>query len=330
MNLLMLSPIDPEAVEELRRRHDVVCAFGADAERIASVIDDREAVILRSGPSLTAELMKRAPDLRLVVRAGSGFDNIDVGYLRTRGLTLIRIPEPGAKAVAELAFAHMLALSRGLLEADRLLRRGRWTKGEVPGYLLTGKVLGIIGAGCIGSRVGQLGAAWGMDVIGCVEHPSAAVAAALAHKGIRLTDLQDVLSRADIVSIHVPLSDSTRHLIDARALARMKRGAYLINMARGGVVDEQALNYELTTHGRLRGAALDVHAAEGEGRVSPLAELSNVVLTPHIGPSTMESQRELGHRVVSAISDFSADSSSGHIHPEPPTMQWVDNLVETS
>lgn len=330
MKLLILSPIDADAIEELRRGHDVVCAFGADAERIASVIDDREVVILRSGVTLTADLMERAPDLRLVIRAGSGFDNIDVGYLRTRGLELIRIPEPGAKAVAELAFAHMLALSRGLLEADRLLRRGRWTKGELPGYLLTGKVLGIIGAGCIGSRVGQLGAAWGMDVIGCVEHPSAAQAAALAHSGIWLTDLQDVLSRADVVSIHVPLNDSTRHLIDARALARMKPGAYLINMARGGIVDEQALHQELTTEGRLRGAALDVHAEEGEGRISPLAELSNVVLTPHIGASTIDSQREVGHRVISVMSDFSTDSSSGHTHPEPPTVQWVENPVETS
>ncbi len=330
MNLLLLSPIDPDTIEELRRGHDVVCAFAADAERIASVIDDREVVILRSGVTLTADLMKSAPDLKLVVRAGSGFDNIDVEYLRIRGLALVRIPEPGAKAVAELTFAHMLALSRRLLEADRLLRLGRWTKGELPGYLLTGKVLGVIGAGCTGSRVGQLGAAWGMDVIGCVEHPSTAEAAALAHKGVRLTDFREVLSRADVVSIHVPLNDSTRHLIDGRALARMKSGAFLINMARGGVVDEHALYHELTTEGRLRGAALDAHAQEGEGKISPLAELSNVVLTPHIGASTVDSQRELGRRIVSVISDFLTDSCRGRRHPAPPTVQWVENPVETS
>ena len=123
--------------------------------------------------------------------------------------------------------------------------------------------------------------------------------------------LEAVLSQADFVSIHVPLNDSTRHLIDARALARMKRGAFLINMSRGGVVDEHALYRELTTEGRLGGAALDVHAEEGEGRISPLAELSNVVLTPHIGASTVDSQREIGHRIVSAIRDFSTDAARG-------------------
>ena len=205
----------------------------------------------------------------------------------------------------------MLALARRLLEADPLLRRGRWAKGELPGYLLTGKVLGIIGAGCIGSRVGQLGGAWGMDVVGCVEPRGDAVATRLAHNGVRLTDCEAVLSQADFVSIHVPLNDSTRHLIDARALARMKRGAFLINMSRGGVVDEHALYRELTTEGRLGGAALDVHAEEGEGRISPLAELSNVVLTPHIGASTVDSQREIGHRIVSEIRDFSTDSARG-------------------
>jgi phosphoglycerate dehydrogenase-like enzyme len=253
--------------------------------------------------------MACAPELRLLVRAGSGIDNLDVEYVRRRGLELVRIPEPGAKAVAELAFALMLALVRNLLEADASTRQGKWAKRELSerGYLLTGKVLGIIGAGNIGSRVGQLGAAWGMQVIGCVEHPSAAAAARLAERGIRLTDCDEVLSTADFVSIHVPLKDSTRNLIGTEALSRMKPEALLINIARGGVVDEKAL-YKALSEGRLRGAAMDVHEHEGAGKISPFASLPNVVLTPHMGAGTVDTQREIGDRVIETVDSFMTDT----------------------
>jgi len=166
--------------------------------------------------------------------------------------------------------------------------------------------LGIVGAGNIGSRVGQLGAAWGMQPVGCVEDPSAIVEAQLKRMGIRLTDLDEVASSADFLSIHVPLTESTRHLVDARVLSRMKTGAYLINLARGGVVDEKALYKELIAGGRLRGAALDVHEAEGEGKISPLATLPNVILTPHIGAMTADAQRDIGRRAVAIIDSFVA------------------------
>jgi D-3-phosphoglycerate dehydrogenase len=309
MRILIASPVYPGAIEKLREQHDVICAFGASQAELQSLITDREILIFRSGVSINAEVMASAPELRLLIRAGSGIDNLDVEYARMRGLTLVRIPEPGAKAVAELAFALMLALVRNLLEADALTRQGKWAKRELSarGYLLTGKVLGIIGAGNIGSRVGQLGAAWGMQVIGCVEHPSAASAGRLADKDILLTDCNEVLSTADFVSIHVPLKDSTRNLIGAEELSRMKPEAMLINMARGGVVDEAAL-YKALTEGRLRGAALDVHEHEGEGKISPLASLPNVVLTPHMGAGTIDTQREIGDRVIETVGAFVNDS----------------------
>jgi phosphoglycerate dehydrogenase-like enzyme len=146
-----------------------------------------------------------------------------------------------------------------------------------------------------------------MEVIGCVENPSPTRAAELAEKGIRLTNFDEVISTADFVSIHVPLKDSTRQLINADVFSRMKPGAFLINLARGGVVDEQALYEALTEGDRLRGAAVDVHEQEGEGKVSPLAELSNVILTPHIGAMTIDSQREIGRRVIEAVNSFAAD-----------------------
>jgi D-3-phosphoglycerate dehydrogenase len=177
-------------------------------------------------------------------------------------------------------------------------------KHEFTSHLLAGRRLGIIGAGNIGSRVGQMGTVWGMEVFGCVEHPSPARAEELSAKGIRLEPFDQVVAEADYLSVHVSLKDSTRDLINADVLARVKPGAFLINLSRGGVVDEESLYLALTEGGRLQGAALDVHKAEGEGKISPLAELPNVILTPHIGAMTIETQREIGRRILATINDF--------------------------
>jgi D-3-phosphoglycerate dehydrogenase / 2-oxoglutarate reductase len=310
MKILIASSIDPEAIQKLSAEHDVVCAFNASEEVLKARIVDREVLILRSGVQITAEVMACAPELKLLLRAGSGFDNIDMSYVREHGIRMIRIPGPGARAVAEMTFALMLSVARNVLEADRLLRQGRWAKREMTGFSLNGKVLGIIGAGNIGSRVGQMGVAWGMDVIGCVECPSLAVAADLQKDGIRLMSCDEVLARADFLCLHVPLSKSTHHLISTRALARMKRGAFLINLARGGVVDEAAL-YQALVQGHLRGAALDVHEREGDGKISPLAQLPNVVLTPHIGANTFDAQREIGEIVIEMLNHFIAEQTTG-------------------
>ena len=223
--------------------------------------------------------------------------------VRRHGLELVRIPGPGAKAVAEMSFAMMLALSRNLFEFDRLTRQGHWAKHELTSYLLTGKTLGIVGTGNIGALTGQRAVAWGMKAIGCVSEPTPDVAADLLAKGIRLADFEEVLARSDYVSVHVPLTSATRNMINATALARMKPGSYLINLARGGVVDEMAL-YQALSSGHLRGAALDVHAKEGTGMISPLAGLKNVILTPHVGAETIDSQHEIGDTVIQTIATF--------------------------
>lgn len=310
MKILLASSIYSETIEELRSRHDVVCAFNGSKEVLQEKIADREVLIFRSGVQIDADVMRCAPELKLIIRSGSGVDNIDLNYVRDKSLAMVRVPGPGAKAVAEMTFGLMLALARNILPADRLLRQGRWTKHEMTGYQLRGKTMGIIGAGNIGTRTGELGVAWGMDVLGCVEHPTSAAADRLRESEIRLLDCDEVLAQSDFVSIHVPLKPSTYHLIDARALALMKPGAYLINMARGGVVDEQAL-YEALTESRLRGAALDVHEQEGDGKISPLAGLPNVVLTPHIGAGTFDSQREIGSIVLETVEAFAAGQPAG-------------------
>ena len=304
MRLLVASPIHSDALAALEQEHDVRLAIGAPEAELAAAAADREAIIFRSGVTIGAEALG-APALRLLVRAGSGLDNLDLDLVKRRGIELHRIPGPGAQAVAELTFGLMLGLARGIVHADRQLRAGHWIKSELVGYNLRGKRLGIVGLGSIGTRVAQLGLAWGMRPIGCVDHPTDERRAAFATMGIDLGDFDAVLGEGDFVTIHVPLGSATRNLIGAPELARMKAGAYLVNIARGGVVDEAALAEALAPRGHLRGAALDVHVAEGEGRVSPLADLANVILTPHIGAQTIDAQEEIGREIVAIIRRFS-------------------------
>ena len=304
MKILIASPIESDTLKELEASYEVVCAFDAAPDVLKTAIQGCSALIFRSGVKITREVMQAGQDLQLIIRAGSGIDNIDINYVYERGYEFVRIPEPGARAVAEMSFAFMLALSRSLFEADRKLREGHWIKHQIEGYLLAKKTLGIIGVGNIGQKVGQMGVDWGMNVIGCVEHPSQERARELNFKGIRLVSFDEVLSQSDYISVHVPLKETTRSLINADALRKMKRGVYLINLARGGVVDELALYEAMTNGGGVRGAALDVHMNEGEGKVSLLAELPNVILTPHIGAMTIDSQREIGQRIMETLHAF--------------------------
>jgi phosphoglycerate dehydrogenase-like enzyme len=302
MRILIASSISPDAIETLRQNHDVICAFNAGEEDLKAVIKDRQALVFRSGVTISADVMKQAPDLELLIRAGSGLDNVDVGYLEQHNLELQRIPGPGAKAVAEMSFGLMLALARNIVHADGLLRKGRWAKKELTGHLLSGNTLGIVGCGNIGSVVGRLGVSWGMNVIAYDKQDlPQEFYEQLADMGIQLKSFDEVISTSDFISIHVPLMDSTRHFINADVIARMKPGVFIINLARGGVVDETALLNAMTTPGLIGGAALDVHEAEGEGKLSPLRDLPNVVLTPHIGAQAVETQREIGEEVLRII-----------------------------
>jgi D-3-phosphoglycerate dehydrogenase / 2-oxoglutarate reductase len=298
MRILLASPIDPGTTMTLRARHDVLEAGPGD---LREAVRDAEIIVLRSGPILSADVLDAAPALRVVIRAGSGLDNIDLACARTRQVRVVRIAGMSAPPVAEMTFALLLALARKVTLADRLIRQGQWPKPRLGGPLLQGKTLGVVGAGNIGTLVGRMGHAWGMQVLGCVAHPSLAAAEQLATHGVTLRAFDDVIADAHFVTLHVPLDRSTHHMIDADVLGRMRQGSLLVNMARGGVVDEKALYEALTQEDRLGGAALDVHETEGEGTVSPLAELPNVVLTPHIGAMALDTQRLIGTRVLELI-----------------------------
>lgn len=301
MKVLLASHIDPGAAAVLAQRYDVTWVAKADPAGLAEAVIDREAVVMRSGVQLTADVMAPAEDLRLVVRAGSGLDNIDLDFARRHDVRVVRIPGMSAPPVAEFTFALLLALARKVALADRLLRDGLWPKSQLGGALLHGKTLGIIGAGNIGGLVGQMGAAWGMRVLGSVESPNESVAQSLLGRGISLVDNDHVLTESDFLCLHVPLNAATRHMIGRDQLRRMKPGSMLVNVARGGVVDEAALFEELTSGGTVVGAALDVHEAEGDRTISPFAALDNVVLTPHIGAMAVDTQRLIGDRVVELL-----------------------------
>ncbi|CAN5763897.1 hydroxyacid dehydrogenase [soil metagenome] len=306
MRILLASKIDGEAEAQLRGSHDVVSRIGASEPVLADAAQDRQVIVFRSGVTISQAVLQ-APDLRLLVRAGSGLDNLDLETVRARHIVLQRVPGPGAQAVAEMTFAHILGLARNVVLGDRLLRQGRWAKSELTSYNLTGKTLGVVGLGSIGTRVAELGLAWGMHVVGCVSNWSAERHEVYEAQGIELLPgCADVLKRADFVTLHVPLDETTRPLIGRAELQRMKPTAFLVNIARGGVVDEEAL-LEALREGRLAGAGLDVHVREGEGHVSPLAELPNVILTPHIGAATIDAQREIGRLVVQIIQSFSEE-----------------------
>lgn len=315
MKILVASKIDPAALETLRARHDVDLAMGVPRPELEARMTDREVLVFRSGVAIDEALIDRAPELRLIIRAGSGLDNLDVAAVEARGVSIRRIPGPGARAVAEMTFALFLGLARQVLVADRLLREGRWAKNDLVGWNLGGKTLGVVGLGSIGSTVARLGRAWDMQVIGCVERPSPERAAAFAADGIALAALDDVLAASDFVSVHVPLDADTRGLIGASELARMRPGSFLVNIARGGVVDEAALLEALRTGERPAAAALDVHVAEGEGKISPLAGLSNVIVTPHIGASTVDAQREIGAEIVRIVDEAAGSTGKPVITP---------------
>lgn len=319
MKILIASKIYADSIEKLKENHEVICAFGADKETLKTAIQGCDVLIFRSGVDISAEVMAASSNLKLLLRAGSGVDNLDMDYVNQRGLKLVRIPGPGAKAVAELTFALLLALARNVVVADQLTKQGHWAKNELTGYLLTGKTLGVIGAGNIGSLVGHLGTAWGMKVLGCVEHLDLERTHVYDHAGIHLTSCEDIMAKADFISVHVPLKPSTRNFIGREMLSLAKPSAYLANLARGGVVDEEAL-YQALVEGRLAGAALDVHKAEGEGKVSPLAGLKNVILTPHIGASTYDSQKEIGEIVLENVDAFMAE------HPSMSSAQPVEQV----
>ncbi len=256
------------------------------AEQILEKISDFNIVIVRSRTTITKEMIEKTENCKIIARVGVGLDNIDQEAAKAKNIRVINAVEGAMNAVAELVLGLMLSLARQTSRGDRAMRDGQWLKKELKGTELGGKYLGIIGLGNIGKRLGRLARALHMNIIGYDVVPIDEEFS--KEVGLMKADLDTLLQSSDYISIHVPLLDSTYHLLDAQKMSTMKKTAKIINTSRGGVVDENAL-YDALKNDTLGGAALDVF--ENEPAIgNKLTELDNVILTPHIGAQTKEAQ----------------------------------------
>jgi len=256
------------------------------AEQILEKISNFNIVIVRSRTTITKEMIEKAENCKIIARVGVGLDNVDQDAAKAKNIRVINAVEGAMNAVAELVLGLMLSLARETTRGDRAIRNEQWLKKELKGTELRGKYLGIIGLGNIGKRLGRLAHALNMNIIGYDVIPIDEEFS--KEVGLMKADLNTLLQSSDYISIHVPLLDSTYHLLDAQKMSTMKKTAKIINTSRGGVVDEDAL-YDAIKNGTLGGAALDVFEKE-PAIGNKLAELDNVILTPHIGAQTKEAQ----------------------------------------
>lgn len=264
-------------------------------------VGEYDAIIGRSATSITADLLQAGGRLRCIGRAGVGVDNVDMEEATRLGVAVINAPAGNTVAVAELFFGAVIGLLRNLGRADRSMREGRWDRSALTGTELKGKTLGIVGLGRIGSEVARRAHAFGMTLTAF--DPYASDDRFQRNRAERAPTLEALMAGADVVTVHTPLNKETRGMIGAPQLAALRDGSVLVNMARGGIIDEEALLAELAKE-RLRGAVLDVYSTEPLEGEHPFRDRPDVVLTPHLGASTMESQRNVAVDVCAGVRDF--------------------------
>ncbi len=301
--ILMTDEIDPEgiAVLEAESRLRVEVTPTLPAAELLERIGDYDALVGRSATRITRELLTRGQRLKVVGRAGVGIDNIAMPDATRLGVAVINAPAGNTIAVAELFFGSILGLLRHIPAAVRSMQDGRWDRSQLLGTELNSRTLGIVGLGRIGSEVARRAKAFGMTVI--AHDPYIPVERFHALQVTRANSLDELLALADVVTLHVPLSEETRNLIGRRELALLPDGAVVANLARGGIVEDEALREALVA-GRLRGAILDAYAVEPLPADAPLRTMTNVLLTPHIGASTAEAQRNVAVDVCIAVRDL--------------------------
>ncbi|HYB45264.1 MAG TPA: hydroxyacid dehydrogenase [Nitrososphaerales archaeon] len=260
---------------------------GIQRDELLKLIGSYEVLVVRSRTKVDRELLDRASRLRLVARPGTGLDNVDVEHAKSKGVQVVNSPESLVEAVAEHVLLLMLALSRKLPVAASTTAAGKWEKESLLGVELKGKVLGVVGFGRIGRRVGEIASVIGMKILAYDVIPIPPEV--IAQTGCRVVGLDELLASSDYITLHVPMTDQTRHMLDGRRLSNMKKSAFLVNTSRGGVVDEQALADALK-RGSLAGTALDVF--EKEPPTGEILGAPNTILTPHIGGQTAEAQSD--------------------------------------
>jgi D-3-phosphoglycerate dehydrogenase len=289
VRILVCDPIHEDGVNMLKEAgYDVELDTKITGEELVDKIGDYDAIIIRSRTNVDERVLRAKGKLKAVARAGVGLDNVDLETAKKVGIPVINSPEAPSNAVAELVLGLMLALARRIPEGDASLKRGEWIKRQLTGFELKGKTLGIIGFGRIGYELGKKCKALGMTVVAYDVAMDRVIKYVEEIRAESVT-MEDLLSRSDFVSVHVPLLPQTRNLIGRDQIGLMKKSAYLINAARGGIIDEMALRDALVK-GELGGAALDVFANEPPDDTS-LTGLKNIICMPHIGAATVEAQR---------------------------------------
>ena len=295
--VVVADPLAPEGLALLRERC-LVRTPGSAAELRADLAE-AVGLVVRSETKVTADLLDQAPKLAIVGRAGVGVDNIDVPAATARGIYVVNAPTGNVTAAAEHALALALALLRNIVPADASVRRGEWTRGKLIGYELRGRTLGLVGIGRVGSLVAKRAAAFEMRIVAHDPFATEGLARAL---GAELMDLDQLLGEADVISIHAPLTEKTRGLIDARAFGAMRPTAVLVNCARGEIVDLDALADALEG-GRIGGAAIDVFPLEPLPPDARIRTAPRTILTPHIAGSTVEAQQNVALDVARQVLD---------------------------
>ena len=302
MKVLVCDPISSCACDSMRNaglQVDVMDTI--TPEKLLEVIPEYHAMVVRSRTKVKKPVLDAGSNLQVVVRGGVGVDNIDVGYADKKGVRVLNTPAASTESVAELALAFVFALARPIVQASESIKAGKWEKSKFHGTEIQGKTLGIIGVGRIGSVVAQRAAALGMIVLG---YDACAVGAV---PFMMLTSLDELLARADYITINIPLTPESHHMINVESIAAMKNGVRIIDCARGGVIDEDAL-YEAIVAGKVAGAALDVFETEPLPADYKLVQLPQVICSPHMGAMTAEATERIGDEVAELLKKYQKES----------------------
>ncbi len=308
--VLLSDSLAPEGIEILKRDPRIQCDIhtGLRPGELAELIAPYDALLIRSSTKVTREVIERASSLKVIGRAGVGVDNIDLDAATRRGIVVMNSPLGNSVTTAEHTIAMMLAMARHIPAADAATRAGKWERSRFTGSEVFNKTLGVIGLGNIGRIVADRALGLKMKVIG---FDPILTSDAAARIGVQMVSLEELFRRSDFITVHTPLTDETRGLIGASAFAMMKPGARVINCARGGIIDEDALYTALKT-GRIAGAALDVFVDEPPPPNHPLLTLDNVIATPHLGAATDEAQVQVGIDIANQIIEFLTEGTIRH------------------
>ncbi len=294
--VLVADQINEKGINDLKDVAEVVTDFAITKEELLKVIKDFDAIIVRSRTKVTREIIEASENLKIIARAGVGVDNVDIQAATERGIMVINSPESTSITVAEHTMGLILSLTRKIAIADSSVKQGKWDKSRFMGIELNSKTLGVIGMGRIGSQVVTRSKAFGMNTLVYDPYITDKTASEL---GVTVVDFETLIKNSDVMTIHVPLTPETKHLIAKPQFEMMKENAFIVNCARGGIINEDDL-YEALSTGKIRGAGLDVFEKEPP-ESSPLLDLDNVVLTPHIAASTSEAQRDAAIIVANEI-----------------------------